>query len=151
MISLQLGRLARWPWLVQITIPVFVGAMLWITLHPLLIYVGVTGQAQSNLHLVLQSLLVGGGIIFSLKFLLPTFLVVHLIACYVYLGKSPVLEFAELTARNILAPLNRLSLCAGKVDFAPILGIVIVLLLLDFLPDYALTYLSRSNLTIWPR
>ena len=151
MISLQLGRLALWPWLAQITLPVFVGAMLWITLHPLLVYFSVAEQTQSNWHLILQSLLAGAGIIFSLKFLLPAFLLVHLIASYVYLGKSPVLEFVELTARNLLAPLNRLSLSVGKVDCAPILAIVLVLLLLDFLPDYALLYLSRCNLTVWPR
>ena len=151
MISLQLGRLARWPWLAQIAAPIFAGAVLWITLHPVLVYASVAGQTQSNLHLVLQSLLVGGGIIFSLKFLLPAFLVVHLIASYVYLGKSPALDFSELTARNLLAPLKRLSPHVGKVDCAPLLGIALVLLLLDFLPDYALTYLSRCNLSIWPR
>jgi len=38
----------------------------------------------------------------------------------------------------------------GSVDLAPILAIVIIFLLLDFLPDYVLAYLSRRNLTLWP-
>ena len=150
MIALQLGRLARWPWLAQIMLPMVAAAMLWSSLHPLLIYAGVTGQTQSWWHLATQSLLVGGAIIFSWKFLLPVFLVVHLIASYVYLGKSPALEFAELTARNMLAPLTRLSLRFGKVDLAPVLGIAMLLLLLDVLPKYALVYLSRCGLTVWP-
>ena len=120
-------------------------------LHPLLVHLSVAGQPQSNWHLAGQSLLVAAGIIFSLKLLLPAFLVIHLVASYVYLGKSPVLEFVELTARNILTPLNRFSLQAGKVDFAPVLAVAIILLLLDGLPAYVMLYLSRSNLTLWPR
>jgi uncharacterized protein YggT (Ycf19 family) len=151
MITVQLGRLARWPWLAQISLPVFSGAVLWLALYPLLVYMEVAGRTQSNGHLAGQCLLVGAAIVFSLKLLLPAFLGVHLIASYVYLGKSPLLEFVELTARNILKPLNRLSLSAGKVNFAPILGILLVFLILDLLPDYVLTYLSRCNLTLWPR
>ena len=150
MISLQLGSLARWPWLAQLTFPIFCGALLWASLHPLLISIGVASPAQSYWHLVGQSLLVGVGVIFSLKLILPAFLLVHLFASYIYLGKSPVLEFAELTARNILRPLNRLPLRLGKVDFTPVLVMVLILLVLDILPNYILTYLSRSNLTVWP-
>jgi uncharacterized protein YggT (Ycf19 family) len=151
MISLQLGRLARWWWLAQIITPFFAVAALWIIFHPAMVYTGVTGRTQSNLHLVEQSLLAGAAIILSLKYFLPAFLAVHLVTSYVYLGKSPLLDFVGLTARNILAPLNRLSLRAGKIDLAPIIGIILILLLLHALPNFALAYLSRYNLTVWPQ
>jgi uncharacterized protein YggT (Ycf19 family) len=151
MISLQLGRLARWRWLAQIITPFFAVAALWIILHPAMVYTGVTSRTQSSLHLVEQSLLAGAAIFLSLKHFLPAFLAVHLVTSYVYLGRSPLLDFVGLTARNILAPLNRLSLRAGKIDLAPIIGIILILLLLYALPNFALACLSRYNLTLWPQ
>ena len=151
MISLQLGRLARWPWLAQLSAPILLAALLWAAFHPVLVYLGVTGRTQSDLHLLGQSLLVGAGLLFSLKQLLPAFLVVHLVASYVYLGRSPVWDFASLTARNLLGPLDRPALRMGKVDGAPVLGIVLLLLLLDTLPNLGLAYLSRHNLSAWPQ
>ena len=151
MISLQLGGLTRWPWYAQMIAPILAGAALWILFHPVLVYLKVAEQTQSHWHLAGQSALVGVGIIFTLKFLLPAFLVLHLMASYVFLGKSPALDFAEMTARNILKPLNRFPLIVGKIDLAPILAIAIILLLLGGLPEYALVYLSRSNLTVWPQ
>lgn len=151
MISLQLGRLARWPWLAQVTAPLFMAAMLWALFHPLLVYLGVTSRVAFNWHLVGQSLLVGAGMIFSLKELLPAFLIVHLVASYVYLGRSPVWDFANLTARNLLAPLHRLPLRFGKVDGTPVVGIILIILLLDTLPKMVLAGLSRHNLTVWPQ
>ena len=151
MISLQLGRAAHWSWLTQITLPILVTGVLWAAFHPVLVRFGVATRTLSDLHLLGQSLLVGVGLIFSLKQLLPAFLLVHLVASYIYLGKSPVLDFASLTARNLLAPLNHLSLRVGKADFAPMLGIVLIWLLLDTLPNLAITYLSRHNLSVWPQ
>jgi len=51
----------------------------------------------------------------------------HLLISYVYLGNSKVWTFIEGTARNLLKPLRWLPLRAGKADFAPILGIALVL------------------------
>jgi uncharacterized protein YggT (Ycf19 family) len=151
MISLQLGLLARWPWLAQIAASILTVAVLWIIFHPAMVYAGVTTRAQSNLHLVEQGLLVGVGILLSLKYFLPAFLGVHLVASYVFLGKSPLWDFVGLTARNIVAPLNRLPLRAGRVDLAPIIVIVLTLLLLHTLPNFALAYLGQHNRTVWPQ
>jgi uncharacterized protein YggT (Ycf19 family) len=151
MISLQLGSLSRWRWFAQTFTPFFAVAALWIILHPAMVYTGVTNRIPSSLHLVEQSLLAGAAIFLSLKYFLPAFLAVHLVTSYIYLGKSPLLDFSSLTARNILGPLDRLSLRAGKIDLAPIFGIVLILLLLHALPNFALAYLGRCNLTVWPQ
>jgi uncharacterized protein YggT (Ycf19 family) len=147
MLLLLLGRASRWPRMVQAILPLLTVAALWFVLYPLLVYEGVTSRAHSNAHLAEQSLLVGMSIYFSLKFLLPAFLFVHLIANYVYLGGSPFWDFVSSTARNILVPLNRLPLRFGKVDFAPLAGIILLLLLLHALPIFILDVL---NLTLWP-
>jgi hypothetical protein len=39
----------------------------------------------------------------------------------------------------------------GKVDFAPLVGIVLVLLVLHALPNLVLNQLGRRNLTLWPQ
>ena len=150
MITLQLGRLARWPGLAQMAVPMFAAALSWAAFHPVLVYFGVAGRTQSDLHLLGQSLLVGAGLLFSLKDLLPAFLVVHLVGSYVYLGRSPLWDFASLTARNLLAPLAPLPLRLGRLDFAPVVGMGVILLLLQTLPNGLLVYLSRHNLSVWP-
>ena len=151
MISVQLGRLARWPRVAQILAPIFLVGVLWVAAHPALVYAGVTSRAHSNLTLAGQSLLVGIALVLSLKYLLPVFLALHLIASYVYLGRSPVWDFIALTARYILAPLDRFSLRAGKIDLAPLIGIALILLLLQALPNGVLIFLDRRNLTLWPQ
>lgn len=151
MIVLQLSRSARWPAWVQVSVSILAGASMWLIFQPALVYTGVVNRAHSGWHLAGQSLLVGGAVLFSLKYLLPAFLAAHVIASYVYLGRSPLWDFVSLTARNILAPLKRLSLCAGRVDLAPVLGIALIVLLLHVLPGLALLYLDRWNLTLWPQ
>jgi len=148
---LQLGRAGRWPRVVQAIVPVLIVAALWAVFQPLLTGARVINPAQSPLQLLAQGLLTGVGIYFSLKFLLPVMLFAHLVASYVYLGKSPLWEFIGNTARNILAPLNRLPLRFGRVDFAPLAAIILIFLLLHTLPNLVQFQLSRRNLTIWPQ
>jgi uncharacterized protein YggT (Ycf19 family) len=150
MLLQQLGRVARWPIWAQLIAPVFIVAALWVILHPVLIYANVVSRVQSSLHLIEQGLLVGMGIYFSLKFLLPAFLFVYLIATYVYLGKSLLWDFIALTSVNLLKPFERLPLAIGKVDLKPILAIILILLLLHALPNFILILVNQNNRTLWP-
>ena len=156
MLRAHLGRPARWPLIVQLLLPVLAVAVLWVAFHPLLLRAGVTGRAQSNLHLIEQGLLIGAGIYLSLKYLLPAILFVHLVTSYVFLGEHPFWGFIDATARNVLSPLARLPLRYARVDFAPVVGIIVLLLLLHALPNFVLEELSRHRepdghrLTIWP-
>lgn len=151
LLLVQLGRVGRWPMLVQLIFSVLVIAVLWALFHPLLHHIGVTTTARSNVLLLTQ-----GGVLsliayLSLKFLFLAFLIVHLIINYVYLGTNPVWEFINMTSRNLLAPLNRLPLRFGRVDFAPIIGIILIVLLLFVLPDFLLRLLDSKGRTIWPQ
>jgi uncharacterized protein YggT (Ycf19 family) len=91
-----------------------------------------------------------------LKSILPLFLFLHLLVSYVYLGSSPVWDFISLTARNLLAPLKWLPLRTRRVDFAPLVGIVLILLLLVAVPHFVQVLLKSEplkqyNLTLWPQ
>ncbi|MEY2467118.1 MAG: hypothetical protein QOD03_1639 [Verrucomicrobiota bacterium] len=150
MLLLQLGRVTRWPNWAQLIAPVLIVGALWVVLHPVLVYASVVSRVQSNLHLIEQGLLVGAVIYFSLKFLLPAFLFVYLIATYVYLGKSLLWDFITLTSINLLKPFERLPLAIGKVDLKPILAIILILLLLHALPNFILILVNQNNRTLWP-
>ena len=151
LILLQLGRFGRWPPLAQVLLPGLFAAALWLAAYPLLAYAEVIHRAQSIAHVLAQGAVIGTAVYFTLKNLLPVFLFLHLIATYVYLGNSPLWDYISATSRQVLVPLNRLPLRWGRVDFAPLVGIILLLLLLHALPNLVLTQLSRRNLTIWPQ
>ena len=145
----HVGRLGRWPWPVQLVFPLLFTASLWVALHPLLVSMDVLTPTRSVAHLLEQGLLVSIGLFFTLKYLLPVFFLLHLLVSYVYVGSSPFWDFVSITARNLLRPLKALRV--GKIDFAPVVGVLLVLLLLHWIPDYTLRKLLKNNLTLWPQ
>ena len=151
MILLQLGRVGRWPRGVLVLLPALVVALVWIAAYPLLVRAGVVNPVQSAAHLLGQGASLGAAVYFTLKNLIPVLLFFHLIASYVYLGGSPFWDFVNATSRRILRPLDRVPLRFGKVDFAPLVGIVLVLLVLHALPNLVLNQLGRRSLTLWPQ
>lgn len=149
-IRLQLGRTARWPWPILLLLPLVLTALLWAVFHPLLARAGVINPAQSLAHLAGQGLLVGVSPYFTLKYLFPAILLVYLIINYVYLGASPLWDFITVTARHLLRFLDWLPLRIGRADFAPVVGAVLILLLLDALPNYLLTRYPDFVRRLWP-
>jgi len=151
MLRLHLGAVARWPWPLQLLLPLVLVTVLWMALHPLLVHLEVAGRVQSAVRLAEQGVLIGIALYFSLQFVLPPLLLLHLIASHVYLGKSPVWDFVGATARNMLAPLRGLPLRAARFDFAPLAGVIMILFLLHWLPNLILGRLADNNLNPWPQ
>jgi uncharacterized protein YggT (Ycf19 family) len=151
LLLLQLGRAARWPLAVQVLLPFVFVIGFWAALHPLLVYLGVTTHLRSNALLAAQGSVLTLVVFLSLRILLLAFLIVHLIVTYVYLGPNPVWEFVSTTSRNLLSPISRLHLRIGRIDLAPIIALVLIVLLLYLLPGYVLHQLDRRGLTVWPQ
>jgi uncharacterized protein YggT (Ycf19 family) len=151
LLLVQLGRPGKWPVIIQLIFSVLVIAVLWALFHPLLLHIGVITPVRSNVLLLGQGAVISLIAFLTLKFLLLAFLIVDLIITYVYLGTNPIWEFINTTSRNLLAPLHRLPLRFGRVDFAPVIGIALIVLLLFLLPNYILHALDRKQLTIWPQ
>ena len=167
LLLLQLGRVARWPLLLQLALPFLVCCALWMLCHPLLVHVGVTSPVKSNVVLLEagvvshvksnavlleQGLVLGLALYLSLKFLLIAFLCVYVIVSYVYLGPNPLWEFVTTTSRNLLSPLERLPLRAGKLDLVPVIAIALLVLVLYWpLPERIGHLLDRRGLTLWPQ
>jgi len=151
LLLVQLGRIARWPLLLQLLLPIVLVVALWALCHPLLLHIGVTTHVRTNTVLLAQGCVLSLILYLSLKFLLLTFLIIDLIVSYVYLGNNPVWEFIHTTSRNLLSPLKNLPLRLGRIDLAPILGIILIALLLYLLPHYIFHQLESRSLTIWPQ
>ena len=148
LIVLQLRALAHWPRFAQIIFPILLVAALWIIFHPLLVIANAANHVQTNLGLCVQGLLIGLAIVLTLKYLLVAILAVHLISSYVYFGRSALWDWVDMTAKNFLKVFKLSSVRAGKIDLAPIAGIVLVLVLLEILPDWALVRFGRA---LWPQ
>ena len=79
------------------------------------------------------------------------FLLLHLIASYVYLGGGAFWEFVAATAGHLLAPLRWLPLRLAGVDLAPLAGAVVILLLLHWLPGWLWAWSPRLRAALWPQ
>ena len=151
MLRQHLGPVARWPWLVQLLLPLLLVTALWITLHPLLLHVEITNRVQSNAHLAEQGILIGTALYFSLQYVLPVFLFVYLIGSYVYLGTSPLWDFVGATSRNLLTPLRRLPLRIARFDFTPLAGAILIFALLHWLPHFVQGQMAQNKVSPWPQ
>ncbi len=145
-----LGGLARWPWPLQFLSPIVVVAGVWMALHPLLLQEGVVDRTESLGHLLEQGLMVGAGLFFSLKFLLPILLLFYLVAGYVYVGASPFWGFISSTGRTLLAPFRWVPLRFSRLDLTPLVAAILILLLLHTLPAYIWQRMSELQHSLWP-
>jgi uncharacterized protein YggT (Ycf19 family) len=150
LVRLHLGGAARWPWPVQLLVPFLAVIALWISLQQPLVRLGVVAPSHSIGHTVEQGWLVGIGLLLSLKYLLPVILCLHLVASYVYLGSNPLWDFVGMTSANLTAPLRWLPLRLGKLDFTALVGAVLILFLLQWLPSLILGKLAASKWSSWP-
>ena len=153
-LRLHLGLAGRLPWILQLVIPLVAVASAWIVLAPFLAFLGVNSRIPALPALTRQGCLIGGALYLSLKYILPALLLAHLILSYVFFGRSTVCEFINLTAGNLLVPLRWLPLKLGRVDFSPVVGAALVLLVLHIIPIHVLPWAEqywRIRLhPIWP-
>lgn len=152
MLRLHLGRTVRWPWFIQLLLPMLVLAVFWVGLHPVLLRTGIVSPVRADSRLIEQGLTVGAGLVFSLKYLIPAFLLIHLITSYVFLGNSPLWDFVAVTTRNFLSPFRWLPLQLGKYDFAPLFWLLLIVLLFYApVPGWLHQKLNDHHLTLWPQ
>ncbi len=150
MVRLHLGPVARWHWLAQLLLPLVLITALWVALHPLLLQLDIASRVRVNAHVLEQGLLVGTALYLTLQYLLPVFLFLHLVTTYVYLGSSPLWDFIGNTARNLLRPLRWLPLRIARLDFSPLVGVVLIFMVLHWLPNLVLGQMARHNASPWP-
>jgi uncharacterized protein YggT (Ycf19 family) len=129
LVRLQLGPIDRMPAGVKFLLPPLLGAPLWWLVSWLLAWLAIVPQPVSALHRIEESLVIGLGSYLAWKFAAGALLVLHLLNSYIYFGKYPIWNYVASEAQTLLRPLRAIPLRAGKVDFAPVLGIALVFLL----------------------
>ena len=123
---MQLGGVDGWPRWAKIILPFAVTALLWWLASWLFAWLAIIPQPVSAAHRIEESLVIGLGSYLVWKFVAAALLVLHLLNTYIYFGKHPFWNYVNATAQNLIAPLRKIPLRAGKVDFAPVVGIAII-------------------------
>jgi uncharacterized protein YggT (Ycf19 family) len=127
LVRLHFKWLEPWPWLVKLLVPFFIGALLWLAMHPLLAQMSIVTKGRPPVQILEQAALVGIAAYLAWKYLIVGILLLHLLNSYVYLGNHALWNFINTTARNLLLPLRWLPLRIGKVDFLPLIAIALIL------------------------
>ncbi len=128
LVKMQLGKTDGWPRWIKFLLPLAVIALVWglaswpfAWLHP--------KPAMSGAHRVEESLIIALGSYLVWKFLIAALLALHLLNSYIYFGKNPFWDYVNATAKQLLRPLEKIPLRAGRADFAPVVGTALVFLL----------------------
>jgi uncharacterized protein YggT (Ycf19 family) len=126
LVRMPLGRIDGWPPWAKIILPLAATLLLWWLAGGLFAWLEIIPKPVSAAHRIEESLIIGLGSYLAWKFIAAALLVLHLLNTYVYFGKHPFWNYVNATAQNLLAPLRKIPLRAGKVDFAPVVGIAII-------------------------
>jgi len=130
-LRIQLGRVHSWPWVLKLLLPFVAALLIWVLPGYLLATWGIVPATKSWLHRIEQGIILGLGTYLVWKYVIAAALGLHLLNTYVYLGRHPVWNFINSTATRLLTPLKSIPLRLGKVDFAPLVGIALVLLVAE--------------------
>jgi uncharacterized protein YggT (Ycf19 family) len=128
LVRMQLGGIDRWPRWTKLFLPLTVTALLWWLASWVLTWLGIVPHPLSAAHRIEESLVIGLGSYLSWKYIAGALLALHLLNSYIYFGKHPFWSYVNAEARTLLWPLRAVPLCVGKVDFAPVVGTVLVFL-----------------------
>ena len=125
LVKIPLGRVDGWPRWTKIILPFVITAILWWLASWLLGRLQILPPA-SPVYRFQQSLVIAAGSYLLWKFPLGAILLLHLLNSYIYFGKHPFWKYVNVTAQTILQPLKKIPLQLGKVDFAPVVALVIL-------------------------
>jgi len=132
LVKIPLGRVDGWPRWAKILLPLVGAAVCWWLAGWLLVWLQILPPPVSVAQRLEQSLVVGLGSYLVWKFPAAAILALHLLNSYVYFGRNPFWKYINSTAQAFLAPLKKIPLRAGKVDFAPVAAIGLVFLAAEF-------------------
>ena len=128
LITLQLGWVGKWPWPIRFFLAPFAAALLWMTLAWLFTKLGIIPHPKNAAHAWQIAGVMSLCLMLAWKYVLVLFLALHFVNTYVYLGNSSFWQFVTLTGARLALPLRWLPLRIGKIDLAPAILIVAVLI-----------------------
>jgi uncharacterized protein YggT (Ycf19 family) len=127
LVTIPLGRVDRWPRWAKIILPFFATAAAWWLAGWLLERMQIL-PPEAPAGRFKHALILGAASYLLWKFPLGAILLLHLLNSYIYFGKQPFWNYVSATAQTLLRPLKKIPLRVGRVDFAPVLALVILFL-----------------------
>lgn len=127
LIRSQLGKIDLLPAALKLLLPWLTVLVLWWALNRPLVAWGMLPASKSFIHLVEQGAVIGLGVYVIWKFLIVGILLLHLLNSYVYFGAWPFWTFIDNSALRILKLVAWIPLRFGKVDFAPVVTMTLVI------------------------
>jgi uncharacterized protein YggT (Ycf19 family) len=127
LVQMPLGGIDRWSCWAKFLLPLVATALLWGVVSWPFAWLH-RQQTMSMAYRIEEALVIALGSYLAWKYLIGALLVLHLLNSYIYFGKHPFWAYVNAEARTLLSPLRALPLRAGKADFAPVVGIVLVFL-----------------------
>jgi uncharacterized protein YggT (Ycf19 family) len=134
LVKIPLARVDGWPSWAKMVLPFFLTVLAWWSLTWLLGWLQISPHLTMT-HRVEQSLIMGLNLYLVWQFPAGALLVLHLLNSYIYFGPHPFWNYVNATAQTILRPLEKIPLRLGRVDFAPLVGIVLVFLFAELIEN----------------
>jgi len=128
LVRMQLGGIDRWPRWAKIILPFAAGAAGWWLASWPLTWLAIIPRPVSARHRLEESVVIGLAGYLVWKFIAAALLALHLVNTYVYFGKHPFWNYVNATAQKLTAPLRKIPLRTGRVDFAPLVEIAAIFL-----------------------
>jgi len=125
----HLGRAETWPWWLKTLLPLLIITPAWWLASWPLTSTRLLPDPIFVMRRVEQSLLVGAGSYLCWKFFIVGLLALYFVSSYVHFGRHPFWQHLNEIGRQLLSPLRWLPLRISRLDFLPIVGIVLILLL----------------------
>jgi len=131
LVRMQLGRIDYLPRWIKLFLPlIFIGLLWWLASWALT-WLDIVPCPVSAAHRIEESFVIGLGSYLLWKYIAGALLALYLLNSYIYFGKHPFWNYVNATARTLLRPLHAVPLHIGRVDFAPVAGIVLVFLIAE--------------------
>ena len=132
LVRMQLGRMDYLPRGLKFFLPLIFTGLLWWLASWILTWLDVVPRPVSAAHRIEESFIMGLDSYLLWQYVAVALLALHLLNSYIYFGKHPIWAYVNAGARTLLWPLHRVPLRIGRVDFAPVVGIVLVFLIAGF-------------------
>jgi uncharacterized protein YggT (Ycf19 family) len=124
-VRIQLGGMDGWSSTIKLILPFAATVVCWSLVSWLLVRLQIIPPVPESRRLI-EAAIIGLEGYLIWKFPVALILGLHLLNSYIYFGRHPVWNYADVTAQSILRPLNKIPLRFWKVDLAPIVGIAVV-------------------------
>ncbi len=134
-VKIPLGRLDDLPRWAKSILPLVITAVAWWLASWAFCLLKVMPPPTAVAQRLEQSLIIGLDSYLIWRFPLGVLLLLHLLSSYIYFGKHPIWNYVNATSQKILQPLHALPLRLGRMDFAPLVGIILIFLFANLIQN----------------